>query len=115
MLTRDQILATELKTVEIECPEWGGTVRLQELTADVAISLHNEMKKTKDAGEDSYRGLREIAIVHCAVGDDGERLFTPEDIAELRKKSNKVINRLGEAAWDLVGLDDAAVQESAEN
>jgi hypothetical protein len=113
MLSREEILATTLKVVEVEVPEWGGTVRLQELTADDAISLQEEMKGIQDTG--TTGGVRELAIVLCAVGEDGERLFTVDDMPELRKKSNEAINRLGAAAWDLVGLGDTAIEEAAEN
>lgn len=113
MLTRDQILAASLKQIEVDVPEWGGSVMLRELTADDAITLQEEMKRMQET--EGQQGIRELAIVLCAVGEDGERLFTVDDMPELRRKSNEVINRLGGAAWDLVGLGDAAVQESVEN
>ena len=77
MLNRDQIMAAELKQVEVEVPEWGGTVMLQEPRADDAVTLQQEMKKIKEA--ESEPALRELAIVFCAVGENGERLFTSDE------------------------------------
>lgn len=114
MLTREEILAKDdLKKIEVEVPKWGDTVTLQELSADAAIELHEEMKRMKDEG--GQRGVRELAIVVCAVGEDGERLFTRDDIALLKKKSNEAINLLGDVAWDLIGLGEGTEKEAAEN
>ena len=114
MLTREEILNTpDLKIVEVEVPEWGGTVKLQELNADAGIALQEEMKKIGDAGSQS--GIRELALVLCAIDDEGAPLFKVEDMDALKKKSNRAINRLGEAAWDLVGLGEANEEQAAGN
>ena len=114
MLSREEILGKDdLKKIEVEVPVWGDTVTLQELNAEAAVELHEEMKRMKD--DEDQRGIRELAIVVCAIGEDGERLFTRDDIALLKKKSNEAINLLGDAAWDLIGLGEDEEKEAVEN
>lgn len=95
-LTREQILAADdLEIVELEVPEWGGTVRLRELDAYTAQKLFKELE-----GADEMQ-VQVLMCAACIVGDDDQALFTAEDVAALQKKSALVISRIAAEAMKL--------------
>jgi hypothetical protein len=109
MLNRDSILkAKDLKTIELEVKEWGGTIKLQTMTG------HDRQEYYKTtAGKDGPKNVMEALIIACAVDDKGAPLFTSADITELSKKSAIAISRVFEAAAELNGLTQKAVDDIA--
>jgi hypothetical protein len=109
MLNRDSILkAKDLKTVDVEVKEWGGTIKLQTMTG----LARQEYYKTT-AGKDGPKNVMEALIVACAIDDKGDPLFTSADVKELSKKSSLAISRVFEAAAELNGLTQKAVDDIA--
>jgi hypothetical protein len=110
MLNRDSILkAKDLKTVDVEVKEWGGTVRLQTMTGHD----RQEYYRSTAAKDGTPKNVMEALIVACAVDADGKPLFTPADLFELSKKSAIAISRVFEAAAELNGLTQKAVDDIA--
>ena len=54
-------------------------------------------------------------VAYCVVDENGERLFTEKDIAELGKKSGSAINRTSDVAMRLSGFTPEDLQELTEN
>jgi len=108
MLNRDQILqAQDLPHIDVEVPEWGGTVRVRAMTGHA-----------REQYEEAYLGIAKseanIRAAMCAyslVDDNGELLFTLDDIAALGKKSAKALMRVFEAAQKLNAVGDSEAQE----
>lgn len=110
MLNRDSILkAKDLKTVELEVKEWDGTIKLQTMTGHA----RQEYYRTTAGKDGTPKNVMEALIVACAVDDKGTPLFSQGDIHELSQKSAIAISRVFEAAAELNGLTQKAVDDLA--
>jgi hypothetical protein len=110
MLNRDAILkASDLKTVDLDVPEWGGAVRLRTMTG----FARQEYYRTTATKDGTPKNVMEALIVACAVDDKGDPLFTSADISALANKSSLAINRVFEKAAELNGLTQKAVDDIA--
>lgn len=127
-LTQQDILsAKDLKTLEVEVPEWGGWLLLQEITAgdrdwleasmlsdaqvEGAITLETEKGVTM--GAELFR----IRLVTLSIVDPTtrERLFSNKQVTELAKKSNTALNRLGVEVLKLNGMSEEEVKQVGED
>lgn len=114
LLNREAILAAQdLKTVDKDVPEWGGVVRLRTMTSAARESLGESMAGAD--GKVDTTAYREKMLAACIVGDDGELLFTHEDVAALSGKKADVIQRLFAEAEKLNGMSPGATEEAAGN
>jgi len=106
MLTKEQILsADDLRHVDVDVPEWGGTIRLQTITARDRQKFHSG--GTKGAMDD----FMERFIVACAIDEKGKLLFNSEDVKALSAKSAIALNRVFEAAVELNGMSQRGVED----
>jgi hypothetical protein len=97
MLTREQILnLNDLPTVAVPVPEWGegATLNVRQLTVAEVTALAEAQKAAPDKMFVQW-------IVATVVDDAGARIFNPEDVEALERKSAQVIQRLAEAAITL--------------
>ena len=113
-LNKKQILeAEDRKVVQVEVPEWGGTVRIKELDAwgrsqwDILTLKfeNNEIKRDR-----TIQGAALVAF--SVVDEDGKPIFTPEDVEALNQKNGDVIQRLFSVAYQ---LSFPSVDETAKN
>lgn len=113
MLNRDTILqAQDFKTVELDVPEWGDTIRLRMLSAAERFAVN-------DAAAASGKfdpAVFQTTLIECtAIDEAGVRLFQPGDAVALSGKSASAIGRVYEAAAKLNGLNGAAVDNAEKN
>ena len=108
MLSKEDILsAKDLKTKDVEVPEWGGAVRVRTMTgADRMKFQHLVSAKGKKES-----GVIEALLIAAVVDDNGEPLFSADDLAALQSKSTKAIQRVFEAAAELNGLTDKSIDD----
>lgn len=103
LLTREQILgATALRSEVVEIPEWGGVVRVREMTAGEQ-EAYTALLKDEKGGLDlrDYRAK----LLSCTVCDgSGALLFTPGDVAALSGLAADPLERLWKAAARLSHL-----------
>ncbi|EFC78984.1 hypothetical protein, partial [Parafrankia sp. EUN1f] len=116
LLTRDAILAVDdRKSVDVECPEWGGTVRLRSISGAQRDQFEQsclvQKGKTRQV---NMRNARAKLIILCAVDEDGARMFSDADLALLTKKNAKPLDRLFGEAQKLCGLSDDDMGELVE-
>lgn len=113
MLTAQDILrAQDLKVQQVECPEWGGTVYVREMTAAEATRIQGL------ATEESVTFTPETmaTVVGLTLCDaQGQRLFQDEAVVELQQKNNKVITRLFFAAMTVAGLSREGIDEAGKD
>lgn len=116
-LSKDDILkAADVKTEEVQVPEWGGTVLVRGMTgaerdayeASVMVQYNGQVQMNTANG-------RAKLVVKCIVDDDGNRLFTDEDAVEVGAKSGRALDRLFEVAARLSGLREEDAEAAAEN
>ncbi len=112
LLTAEDILGSEdLDYVDVEVLEWtpgykpGGRVvkarkiRLQVMSANQAMGFAAEQK------DDAKRRAAMIRLVRdCAVNENGERLFTTDQLDALLKKNFRVFQLLQDHAMVLNGF-----------
>lgn len=117
LLNKEQIKSvSDLETLDVEVPEWGGTVRLKSLTG--AERDRFEAGVVQGQGRNTtvnMQNLRAKLVAQSAIGEDGKPLFTEEDVKWLGEKSAKALNRLFNAAQSLSGLSESDVKELAGN
>lgn len=117
LLSRDQILdADDLKTTDVEVPEWGGTVRVRTLTGEQRDKFEASMI---DMGKDgsvkrNAENVRARLVVECVVNEQGEQMFNRADVRLLGKKSAPALDRVAAAAQDLNAFSDNDIEELAE-
>lgn len=113
LLTAEQILSAKLKVEKINIPEWGGEVLLQEPTG-YQRSQYEEML-TKTDNDKELRKLRGFCAAQCLVKENGDRLFTDEQIDVLNKTSANALDRVL-ASYQLMSLiKDEDIDKAAKN
>lgn len=116
-LTKDAILnADDRDYDEVECPEWGGTVRLRSISGRQRDEFEQSLLEQRgNERKINMRGARAKLIILCAVDESGQPLFTADDLRALGAKNAKPIDRLFDAAQKLVGLSDDDMEKLTEN
>lgn len=113
-LSKAQILShQDLPTKDVEVPEWGGTVRLQGLTAGQRDELEASLTDAK-GNVVNTRAFRARLVAMALVDQDGKHLFSLDEVKALQEKSAKVINDLATHAQALSGLTTSA-EDAAKN
>jgi hypothetical protein len=121
---RDAILSKEDVVIEpLVIPEWGGiTVYVRTMSSgDQGKFRAQSMRKiptadpnvTKEEFDDRF--FTEKLAVYTVCDEEGNLVFTPEDIPELAKKSAVVMQRIFEVAARLNGLREKDVEAAAKN
>lgn len=135
LLTAADILsANDFKYEDVKCDEWGGTVRMRNLTAEARGQFIQRSMDIKRE-DDEYRAALEEAkkndkpapprpenfdveaclVVMSACDETGAPLFTNANLAALMRKSAAPIGRCASVAQRLSGLmpeaEDKAVKD----
>jgi len=117
ILTRDLILkASHLRTEEVYVPEWGGSVLVRELNGrqrdewEASLAVMRGKAMVPDVAN-----MRAKLVARSVVGDDGEPVFTQQDVAALGELSAAALDRVFEAAARLSGLNEKDLEEMAGN
>lgn len=117
ILTADAILdASDIKTVSVKCPEWGGTVMIRGLSGTERDEY--EAGTVKQVGRTKVTNLVNIRarlVAKCAVNPAGEQIFKPSQVAALGKKNAAALDRCFAAASKLSGLSSKDVEELTGN
>jgi hypothetical protein len=116
-LTRDDILsADDMKTEEVEVPEWGGCLNVRSLTGTERDTFEASLISQKGKGRAvSLDNLRAKLVALTAIDEKGKRIFTDFDIVELGKKSAAALDRVFDKAQELSGLKQTDIEELTKN
>lgn len=113
-LTREQILnAEDIKTEEVEVPEWGGTVLVKGMNGKERDSFEMSFLT---GGQSTTENVRAKLVSLTIIDPDTKnQLFTVADIDMLGNKSAKALDRVFAVAQRLskIGIND--VEELAKN
>jgi hypothetical protein len=117
LLTRDLILkASHLRTEEVPVPEWGGVVLVRELRGrerdewEASLATQRGRQMVPDVAN-----MRAKLAARTIIGEDGEPLFAPNDVAALGELSAAALDRVFEVASRLSGLNEKDLEEMAGN
>jgi hypothetical protein len=101
LLTKKQILEAVLKTRDVPVPEWGGAVRITEISPaklrEIKAAGKGEKngkgeKDGKDGEQDQSFGFR--LMVASIVDEEGKSVFSMDDVPALESKSNAALKRV---------------------
>jgi hypothetical protein len=113
LLTRDMILkADNLRTEEVPVPEWGGSVLVRELRGrerdewEASLAVQRGKQMVPDVAN-----MRAKLVARSVVGEDGEPVFTQQDVAALGELSAAALDRVFEVASRLSGLSETDLDE----
>ena len=121
-LTREQILnANDLKTEEVNVPEWGGTVVIKMMTGKqrdaFEASLMGEVDpKNPKSQKMVYNNIR-AKLVAMSIIDPAtkELMFNVADVEVLGTKSAAALDRVFTASQKLSGVTEEDVEELVKN
>jgi hypothetical protein len=117
MLTAEMILATaaRLATTEVDVPEWGGSVRVREMTGAERDSFEHRMSRLRETGSMDKDGIRAGLLVRTIIDPAGNRLFTDAETAKVSGLSGKALDKLFDAVLRLSKATPDAVEQAAGN
>ena len=105
-LNRESILGSDdLKSVEVEVPEWGGAVWVRTMTATQRDAFEAQQIR------EPFRDVRARLAVATVCDSHGELLFTEADIPALSRKSGKALDRVFAVATKLSGLSKEDIDD----
>jgi len=111
VLTKEDILATEVETKVVEVPEWGGSVRIKVMSG---VERDQFDKWLASKPEDSaMEGMKVRICALCLVDENGERMFEDADIEVLAKKSGAALSRIFMIAQEMNYLLAGSIEEVA--
>ena len=114
MLSKEQILkADDSKTIELDVPEWGGTVMIGTMSG-FARDQFEAAILGKNGGANTTN-IRAKLAASTLIDEEGNLLFTAKDVAALGKKSAAALDRVFEAAQKLNRISDTDVEDLAKN
>jgi len=93
-LSKAAILAADdSKKIEVEVPEWGGSVYLKVMSGTERDRFESEFVD----GNRNVEMVRAKLVSKCLCDESGTRLFSEEEIPQLGEKSAAVLDRLFQA------------------
>ena len=108
ILGKNAILtADDLRYDTVDCPEWGGEVRVRGLTA------YEQSCISKLINDEKRNEVTLKVVQFGCVDEDGERIFSADDIKQLATKSFVVVDRLGKRILRLTGFGNQDEIEDA--
>jgi hypothetical protein len=117
-LSKDQILeASDLKAVEVQVPEWGGSVLVRTMTGADRDAFEASMVTVNPDGSRTpdMRNLRSKLVALTLVDEASNRLFDVSDIPRLAMKSSAALERVFEVAQRINGLGLKAEEDAVKN
>ena len=117
LLSKTAILAAnDLKSEDVEVPEWGGAVRVRSFTGRERDAFEASM--VRGDGRDrrvDLTNMRARLVGLTVIDESGQRLFTDEEADLLGAKSGAALDRVFAIAQKLNGLSGADVEELSKN
>ncbi|MEU3441813.1 hypothetical protein ABZ755_15575 [Streptomyces griseoincarnatus] len=108
LLSKDQITsADDRKWEDVPVPEWGGTVRLVGMSGTERNAYQSSLVVLGPNGSVQRMNMTDQLaklVAKCLVGEDGQRLFSDNEVKALGAKNGAVLERLGQVAQRLSGL-----------
>ena len=99
MLSKTAILSAPFRYEDIDAPAWGGTVRLRVLSGRALTDYEAQVANDAPLLERCAR-----IIAFCAVDEEGNRLFSDDDIPALLERDARTLVLLGTAATRINAL-----------
>lgn len=122
ILGRDAILQNStFKQREVPVPELGGALLVRELTGLHAAEFQRRSMALVDTQKTQIRDAKELAELSAQVwvwgviDQDGQALFTRDDIPRITAMPARIVDLVADAILDLSGLSQRALRRSKKN
>lgn len=117
LLNKAQIFdADDMQTVDVDVPEWGGTVRIKVLSGFERDKYESSLAKmVKGQMVPDMVNARARLVALCAIDESGGRLFSDTEVVRLGSKSSKALDTLFDAASKLSGINASDIEEKVED
>ena len=117
LLTKKQILdAPDLKTEDVEVPEWGGTVRVRALTGTQRDAYQFSIVHVENAkAVTDMTNVSAKLVAFSIIDERGNLLFNESEVEALGQKSSAALDRVFTVASRLSGLTKADIEAIAKN
>lgn len=114
LLTKSDILGSRLKSEIVEVPEWGGSVRIRELSAAQRDSWDSTFRFDQDgnATAESLRNMRARMCSLSIVDENDMPVFSPMEAEQLGQLSGTALHRVYAVCRRLNGMDDSTAKNS---
>jgi hypothetical protein len=108
LLSREAFLKKrERRTLDVDVPELGGTVRVQEMTALERGRFESFLlDKNGQYKPDRIAKTRELMVLSTVVDAEGNRMFTHDDLPALSQLPAAALDRIVEAGRELAGITE---------
>lgn len=114
LLTRAAFFdAQDLKHEDVEVPQLGGSVRIRMMTGAERDEFREHMATFENGVPVST--MSAALLVQTCIDESGARMFSMEEIDQLREKSAVALDTMAKVAMRLNGLGNAAVADAAKN
>lgn len=116
-LGRDAIIDANDRTYgEVDCPEWGGKVRIRNLSGTQRDAYEASLVQGRSNDRQlNLANARAKMLVLAIVDGEGRQLFTADDVRALGRKNAAPIERIFDAARKLSGMSQEDVDKLTEN
>lgn len=114
ILTREGIFgAKDLPLVEVEVPEWEGSVFVRSMNAEERGDLEKRFQGRE--AQDDPCDFRATILALTVTDAEGGLLFTLDDIAALKKKGAKPVENIFEVSCRINGFTKKDVADIEKN
>lgn len=116
MLSKEDILRiNDLRVEVVDVPEWGGQVKIRELTAGQRDKFEQDnMQRIGKSYQVNLIDMRARLAALSIIDDNGNRMFNDSEIRRLSEKSAKALDRIFNACQRLnaLGSNDDILKNS---
>jgi len=116
-LGRDAIIDADDRNYDVvECPEWGGKVRVRGLSGTQRDAYEESLVTTNGSSRKmNLANARAKMLVLTVVDKEGRQVFSADDVRALGRKSAVPIERIFDVARQLSGMSEEDVEKLTEN
>ena len=114
LTAKDILAADDMEYIDVDVPEWGGTIRLRDLNAKDRIEMR-AVFFGDGSGETPAMEKMATLLSKCIVNENSERVFTQDQIKDLEEKNPKIIDKLFGVAADLLGISTQSAEDAKKN
>jgi hypothetical protein len=105
---KDILDVDDLETLDVDVPEWGGIARLRVLNGEQLLQFFAKQKEMSNLQSSM------LLLAMSLIDENGTPLYTEDQIAQISKKSFKVITRLAKKAMELNALSEDKEEAKAQ-
>lgn len=114
LLSKTAILAADdLRHEDVPVPAWGGSVRVRVMTGQARDEYREFIASHEGKAQVGFYAATLVSV--ACIDENGARLFSLDDVEQLRQKCAAAVDIVANAAMRLNGLGGSAVEDAEKN